>query len=192
MNLSDIITKCFILALIIRDDGERILLGDGYFEFKDSLQHFQPNLCQNDVVELQGTDGQLLAGQVRRTATQPFDGYIGDASVSKEMTEQKRREFIAFFRKKHYYTVVYIFPNGTAIQRERGYIVDAPSAPEMWQRFPEYHIGINFEDPNYYEYDEDEWGTEIFAHEVDLNILRLQWRLRVGLHRRDQQHRRLV
>ena len=43
MNLDDITTKRYILALIIRDDGERLLLGDGYYEFKDALQHFQPN-----------------------------------------------------------------------------------------------------------------------------------------------------
>ena len=62
MNLADITTKCYILALIIRDDGERLLLGDGAYEFKDSQQHFQPNTYANDVVELQGTDGQMLAG----------------------------------------------------------------------------------------------------------------------------------
>lgn len=168
MNLDDITTKCYILALVIRDDGERLLLGDGYFEFKDALQHFQPNTYVNDVVELQGTDGQLLAGQVRRTATQSFDGYIGDAITSKQMIEQKRKDFIMFFRKKHFYKVVYIFPDGTAIQRKRGYIVDAPSVPEIWQKFPEYHIGLNFEDPNYYEYAENNLGDEIFAHIVSL------------------------
>lgn len=170
MNLDDITTKCYILALIIRDDGERFLLGDGYYEFKDALQHFQPNTYINDVVELQGTDGQLLAGQVRRTATQSFDGYIGDSGASKQLIEQKRKDFIMFFRKKHFYKVVYIFPDGSAIQRKRGYIVDAPSVPEIWQKFPEYHIGLNFEDPNYYEYAENNLGEEIYAHIVDITL----------------------
>lgn len=170
MNLNDIATKCYILALIIRDDGERFLLGDGYYEFKDGLQHFQPNVYQNDVVELQGTDGQLLAGQVRRTAAQSFDGYIGDASVNRTIIERKRSDFLMFFRKKHFYKVVYIFPDGSAIQRQRGYIVDAPSVPELWQKFPEYHVALNFEDPNYYEYAEDNAGDEIFAHIVNINL----------------------
>ena len=134
MNLSDIITKCYILALIIRDDGERLLLGDGIFEFKSNLQHFAPNIYQNDIVELQGTDGQLLAGQVRRSATQAFDGYIADGTISKTDTEQSRRRFLAFFRTKHHYKVVYIMPDGTAIQRNRGYIVDAPAVQEQRRR----------------------------------------------------------
>lgn len=164
MNLSDIITKCYILALIIRDDGERLLLGDGIYEFKSSLQHFAPNIYQNDIVELQGTDGQLLAGQVRRSATQAFDGYIADGTIGKTDTEQSRRRFLGFFRKKHHYKVVYIMPDGTAVQRDRGYIVDAPAVQELYQRFPEYHIGLNFEDPNYYEYSENDEGEEIYTH----------------------------
>lgn len=170
MNISDIITKCYILALIIRDDGERLLLGDGFYEFKEQLQHFQPNTFQNDVIELQGTDGQLLAGQVRRGATQSFDGYIADSTISREATEEHRQRFLAFFRKKHHYKVVYVFPDGSAIKRERGYIVDAPSVPEMFQRFPEFHVGLNFEDVNYYEYDEGEDGEEIFAHVQNIAI----------------------
>ena len=164
MNLSDIITKCYILALIIRDDGERLLLGDGIYEFKSSLQHFVPNIYQNDIVELQGTDGQLLAGQVRRSATQAFDGYIADGTIGKTDTEQSRRRFLGFFRKKHHYKVVYIMTDGTAVQRDRGYIVDAPAVQELYQRFPEYHIGLNFEDPNYYEYSENDEGEEIYTH----------------------------
>lgn len=170
MNISDIITKCYILALIIRDDGERLLLGDGFYEFTEQLQHFQPNTFQNDVIELQGTDGQLLAGQVRRGATQSFDGYIADSTTSREATEEHRQRFLAFFRKKHHYKVVYVFPDGSAIKRERGYIVDAPSVPEMFQRFPEFHVGLNFEDVNYYEYEEGEDGEEIFAHVQNIAI----------------------
>ena len=170
MNLADITTKCYILALIIRDDGERLLLGDGAYEFKDSQQHFIANTYANDVVELQGTDGQMLAGQVRRTATQTFAGYIGDATFSKQKIEEARRDFLMFFRKKHYYTAVYVFSDGTAIQRDRGYIVNAPSAPELYQRFPEWSVGLNFEDPNYYEYAEDDLGHEIAAHKVELEL----------------------
>lgn len=164
MNLADITTKCYILALIIRDDGERLLLGDGAYEFKDTQQHFQPNTFANDVVELQGTDGQMLAGQVRRTAVQTFSGYIGDATFSQQAVESARRDFMMFFRKQHFYTAVYIFKDGTAIQRKRGYIVNAPSVPELWQKFPEWSIGLNFEDPNYYEYAENNLGEEIYAH----------------------------
>lgn len=170
MNLADITTKCYILALIIRDDGERLLLGDGAYEFKDTQQHFQPNTYANDVVELQGTDGQMLAGQVRRTAVQTFSGYIGDATFSQQAVESARRDFMMFFRKQHFYTAVYIFKDGTAIQRKRGYIVNAPSVPELWQKFPEWSIGLNFEDPNYYEYAENNLGEEIYAHIQNIDI----------------------
>lgn len=170
MNLADITTKSYILTMLIRDDGERFLLGDGAFEFKDSQQHFQPNTYANDVVELQGTDGQMLAGQVRRTATQTWNGYIGDATTSKQQVEQYRRSFFLFFRPRHYYTAVYIFCDGSAIQRKRGYIVNAPSVPELWQKFPEWSVGLNFEDPNYYEYAEDDEGNEIYAHAISIAL----------------------
>lgn len=168
--LADITAQNWILALFIRDDGERFLLGTGAYEFKKSLQHFQPNTYANDVIELQGTDGQLLAGQVRRTAPQSFDGYIADQTINQTETENRRRAFLMFFRKKHFYTVAYILPNGTAIQRRRGYITDAPAVAEMVQRWPEYHVALNFEDPNYYEYAEDEDGNPIYAHEVELAL----------------------
>lgn len=170
MNLADITTKCYILALIIRDDGERLLLGDGAYEFKDTQQHFQPNTYANDVVELQGADGQMLAGQVRRTAVQTFSGYIGDATFSQQAVESARSDFIMFFRKQHFYTAVYIFKDGTAIQRKRGYIVNAPSVPELWQKLPEWSIGLNFEDPNYYEYAEDSEGDETYANTQSIAI----------------------
>lgn len=180
MNLQDITTKCWILALIKRDDGARFLLGDGNYEFKDDLQHFQPNQFENDVVSLQGTDGQILAGQVRRGASQSFDGYIGDAITSKHDTEELRKDFLMFFRKNHYYTVIYIFQDGAAIQRKRGYIVDAPSIPEMLQKQPEYHVALNFEDVNYYEYAETSAGDEIYANHVEIEVATsasggLQW-----------------
>ena len=50
MNLDQIATKCFILALFIRDDGQRLLLGDGFYDFKSNLQHFQGNTIANDIV----------------------------------------------------------------------------------------------------------------------------------------------
>lgn len=170
MNLDQITTKCWILALFERDDGEQLLLGDGWFDFKDSLQHFQPNTFANDVIELQGSDGQMLAGQVRRGAPQSFDGYIGDPITNRQTIEQHRREFLMFFRKRHHYKVVYIFPDGTAIQRKQGYITDAPSVPEIRQKFPEYHVALNFEDVNYYEYAENAQGEEIFSNIRNINI----------------------
>lgn len=170
MNLDNITPQGYILAMIIRDDGERILLGDGAYVFKDSQQHFQPNTFANDVVELQGTDGQLLAGQVRRTAIQTFAGYIGDASTSQQRVEQYRKQFLMFFRKKFHYTAVYIFHDGSAIQRKRGYIAAAPAVPELYQKYPEWSVGLNFEDANYYEYAEDDEGNEVYAHAVQIAI----------------------
>ena len=170
MNLDQIATKCFILALFIRDDGQRLLLGDGYYDFNQKLQHFQSNTIANDVVEIQGDSGQLLAGQVMRSGAQKFEGYIGDATTNRQTIEQKRSDFMAFFRIKHFYKVIYIFPDGTAIQRQRGYLTDAPTIPEIFQKFPEYSVALNFEDANYYEYAEDEHGDEIYAHIAGLAL----------------------
>ena len=170
MNLDQIATKCFILALFIRDDGERLLLGDGYYDFNQKLQHFQANTIANDVVEIQGDSGQLLAGQVMRSGAQKFEGYIGDATTNRQTIEQKRSDFMAFFRIKHFYKVIYIFPDGTAIQRQRGYLTDAPTIPEIFQKFPEYSVALNFEDANYYEYAEDAEGNEIYANIAEITL----------------------
>lgn len=170
MNLDQITTRGWILALFIRSDGERFLLGSGAYDFKSELQHFQPNTLANDIVELQGSDGQLIAGQVRRSAVQPFDGYIGDSTQNRDKIENYRRAFLQFFRKDFFYTTVYIYPNGEAIQRKRGYLVDAPSVPELYQIVPTYHVALNYEDPNYYEYAEDETGQEIFANIVEIAL----------------------
>lgn len=170
MNLDQIATKCFILALFIRDDGQRLLLGDGYYDFNQKLQHFQANTIANDIVEIQGDNGQLLAGQVMRSGAQKFEGYIGDATASRQIIEQKRSDFMAFFRIKHFYKVIYIFPDGTAIQRQRGYLTDAPTIPEIFQKFPEYSIALNFEDANYYEYAEDADGNEIYANIAEIML----------------------
>lgn len=170
MNLDQIKPECFIIALFIRDDGERFLLGSGAYEFKEDQKHFAANTFSNDVVEVQGNDGVFLAGQVRRAATQVFDGYIGDGTTTREKVEEYRREFLAFFRKNHYYTVVYVFSNGTAIQRRRGFIVDAPEVEELYQIFPEYHIGINFEDVNYYSYTENDKGEETFSKSAIIQL----------------------
>ena len=158
----------WILALFIRDDGERFLLGDGAYEFKDSQLHFVANTIVNDTVEVQGDDGIMLAGQVRRGATQSFDGYVGDATTTKEQVEVYRRAFLQFFRKNFNYTVVYIFTNGKAIQRKMGFLVDSPEVKELFQLHPEYHVALNFEDVNYYNYAEDEQGQEIYSSTYEL------------------------
>lgn len=168
MNLSDITTQPYILALFKRDDGQRFLLGSGAYEFKESQQHFVANAMVNDVVEVQGSDGALLAGQVRRASVQSFDGYIGDGGVIKSSVENYRKNFIAYFQKNHLFTVVYIFADGTAIQRKRGYIVDAPEVKELYQMTPEYHIAMNFEDVNYYKYAENSEGDEIYSNYVNV------------------------
>jgi len=163
MAIKDVDTKCYILALFIRNDGARFLLGSGAYEFKEGQQHFAANTMQNDVVEVQGNDGYLLAGQVRRPGVQSFDGYVGDSSTSKPMVEGLRRDFFQFFRKGYFYKVVYVFPDGSAIQRKRGFLVDAPVVQELYQIYPEYHVALNFEDINYYFYDENDAGQEIYG-----------------------------
>lgn len=165
---------CYILALFKRDDGQRLLLGSGYYAFKNSQKHFTPNTFANDIVELQGTDGQLLAGQVRRSSSQSFDGFVGNGTTPRSTVEQKRREFFLFFRKQHHYTVVYIFPDGTAIKRDRGYITDAPSVPELYQVQPTYHIALAFEDVNYYSYAEDQYGNEIYSFNATLGLANIE------------------
>lgn len=165
---------CYILALFKRDDGERLLLGSGFYEFDKGQKHFNPNTFANDIVELQGTDGQLLAGQVRRSTSQSFDGYIGDGTTIKTVVEQKRREFFLFFRKQHHYTVVYIMPDGTAIKRERGYITDAPAVQELYQVQPKWHIALAFEDVNYYSYAEDAQGNEIYSFDATLALANIE------------------
>jgi len=170
LKLADITTKCFILALFVRDDGERFLLGTGAYEFKQSQQHFAANSMSNDVVSVQGNDGYLLAGQVRRPNPQVFDGYIGDASVIKSQVEGMRRNFFEFFQKNHFYTVIYIFPDGSAIQRRRGFIVDSPEVKELYQVFPEYHVALNFEDTNYYKYAETPDGEEAYTKSANVGL----------------------
>lgn len=157
-----------ILVLFKRDDNERILLGTGYYEFKDSQLQFAANTFVNDTVDVQGGDGTLLAGQVRRASTQEFDGYIGDATTAQNVVEAKRKDFFKFFRKGHFYEAIYVFKNGTAIKRQRGFIVDAPEVQEEWQIHPEYHVALSFEDVNYYEYLEDEEGEEVFGHQAEI------------------------
>ena len=158
----------WILTLFIRDDGKRFLLGDGAYEFKDTQKHFTAPTVENDTVEVQGNDGIMLAGQVRRPNTQEFDGFVGDATATKEEIEEKRKAFLGFFLTRHTYTAIYIFENGKAIQRRGGFIVDAPEVKELWQIHPEYHVALNFEDINYYNYAENEEGQEIFANIYNL------------------------
>lgn len=170
MSVVSVRARSFILALFIRDDGERFLLGDRGFDFKDSQLHFSANTIENDEVEKQGVDGVMLAGQVRRASVQSFDGYVGDGSTLKEEVEQMRRDFIAFFAKGHHFRVIYIDCNRNAWQRKGGYLVDAPEVKELWQIHPEYHVGLNFEDVNYYEYDENAEGEEILSNIISVPI----------------------
>lgn len=170
MAIQGVETKCYILALFVRDDDERFLLGSGHYEFKDSQKQFSANTIQNDVVEVQGNDGFLLAGQVRRPGTQSFDGYIGDGTTEKTEVEEYRRKFFSFFRKNHFYRVIYVFPDGSAIQRKRGFLVDDPTVEELYQQYPEYHVALNFEDVNYYTYSENEQGEEIYAEEAQIDL----------------------
>mgnify|MGYP006967140376 CR=1 FL=1 len=170
MSVVSVQPKSFILALFIRDDDERFLLGDNGYDFKDSQLHFAANTIENDEVVKQGSDGVILAGQVRRSAVQGFDGYIGDGTTPKETIEQMRRDFIAFFAKSHHFRVIYVDCNRNACQRKGGYLVDAPEVKELWQIHPEYHVGLNFEDVNYYSYDEDADGEEILANLVDVPV----------------------
>lgn len=163
MAVHDIVSECWILTLFIRDDGERLLLGSGDYAFKDSQQHFSGNTFVNDTVDVQGGDGTYIVGQVRRSKPQSFDGYVGDASYDKAQIEEKRRAFIAFFQKNHIFEAVYVYPDGSAIRRQRGFITDAPEVKELYQLFPEYHVALNFEDVNYYSYAENEDGTEIYS-----------------------------
>ena len=153
----------WIIALFMRDDGERFLLGSGAYEFLQNQQHFAANSFENDVVEMQGSDGVLLAGQVRRATSQVFDGFVGDGTTIRSKVEEYREAFLGFFLKNHFYTVVYVFADGTAIKRQRGFIVDAPEVKELWQKSPQYHVALNFEDVNYYQYDEDSDGQEIYG-----------------------------
>lgn len=170
MNLDQIETKCYILALFIRDDDERFLLGSRAYEFNEKQVHFKANSFSNDIVEVQGNDGVFLAGQVRRANNQSFDGYIGDSTVTKSDIEEYRRDFLKFFRKNHYYKVVYIFTDGTAIQRRQGFIAEAPEVQEIYQLFPEYHVALNFEDVNYYTYAENSEGEEIYGKSATINL----------------------
>lgn len=170
MSVVSVQPKDFILALFIRDDGERFLLGDKGYDFTDSQLHFAANTIENDEVEKQGADGTMLAGQVRRASVQTFDGYVGDATTPKEEIEQMRRAFIAFFLKGHHYRVIYVDCARNAWQRKGGYLVDAPEVKELFQVHPEYHVGLNFEDVNYYSYDENAEGDEITANLVQVAI----------------------
>lgn len=170
MTILGVDSKCYILALFIRSDGERFLLGSGYYEFKDKQQHFAANTIANDVIEVQGNDGYLLGGQVRRPGVQSFDGYVGDGTTSKTEVEEYRRDFLSFFRKNFTYKVVYVFPDGSAIQRKRGFLVDAPTVQELYQIYPEYHVALNFEDINYYFYDEDASGDEIYGKSAVIGL----------------------
>lgn len=160
--------ECFIVALFIRDDGKRFVLGQGLYEFNKSQLHFAGNNLASDILEIQGSDGSLLAGQVERASDQDFKGYINTFGVSKEAIEKARREFIAFFEKGRLFTVVYVLPSGQAIKRQRGYIVNAPEVKELYQISPKYSVSLNFEDISYYEYSENPDGSEVYSNIADI------------------------
>lgn len=168
MAVKGVQSRCWILALFIRDDKERLLLGDGAYEFSKKQQHFAADKISNTIIDVQGNNGVLLAGQTKKAADQKFDGYVGDATMTKEEIEAYRKQFINFFRVGRKFTVVYIFPDGTAEKRQRGFLIDAPSVEELWQIHPEYHVSLNFEDVNYYKYSEDDSGNEIYGQSATL------------------------
>lgn len=170
MNLDNITPTGFILAMFIRSDGQRFLLGDGDYTFVQKQLHFKAVTTSNDVVELQGANGAMLAGQVRRPTTQSFDGFIGDATTARQDVEIARRKFISFFRQNYSYTVVYIDTNGNASQQKLGYIVDTPEVKELYQIQPNYHVALAFEDVNYYEYAEDENGNEMYVSSAKIPL----------------------
>lgn len=168
MAIQDLVSKCFIRVLIKRSDGERFLLGGDDYVFVEDQLHFSPDEMVSDVVDVHGGDGSLLAGQVRRATIQPFDGYVGDAGYSKSTIELLRRSFLGFFQKNYLYELIYIFPDGTAIMRQRGYIVEMPAVRELYQFMPQYHVAFNFEDVHYYTYMEDDSGEEVFGKSATL------------------------
>lgn len=162
-------TRCWILALFIRDDGERLLLGDGAYMFKSSQQHFKGNSVKSTTVEVQGNNGIMLAAQTMQATNQEFTGYVGDAGLNKIEIENYRRRFLNYFQINHYYKVVYVMADGTAIKRQRGFIATAPSVQEFWQIHPEFSVALNFEDVNYYKYEEDPvTGEEIYGQSATL------------------------
>ena len=168
MNLDEINPRVYVLALVVRDDGERLLLGGGAYPFSASQLHFTAPAITSDVVELQGANGALLAGQVKRAQAESFDGFIGSPGMAAEQYEAYREQFLAFFQIGNYYNVIYVKPDGSAMQRRDGYLADAPSVPELYQLIPNYHVALNFEDVNYYEYSEDENGEPTYAQEVEV------------------------
>lgn len=167
MNLD---SKCYIIALFIRDDGVRLRLGDGVYEFIEKQLHFTSDKIANTTVDVQGGNGVLLAGQVRRANTQTFKGYVGDSGMSKAEIQTARREFINFFQEQHYFEVIYVMPDGSAIKRQRGFLVNAPEVKDLWQIFPQYSVGLGFEDVNYYRYNEDDEGNELYGQEALLPL----------------------
>lgn len=168
MAIKGVQSRCWILALFIRDDRQRLLLGDGAYDFKQKQQHFVADKINNTIIDVQGNNGVLLAGQTKKASKQAFDGYVGDASMSREEVEAYRKQFINYFQIGRKYTVVYIYPDGSAEKRQRGFLVDAPAVEELWQIHPEYHVALDFEDVNYYKYAEDESGNEIYGQSAVL------------------------
>ncbi len=170
MSSISLAAACYIIALFIRDDGERLRLGDGVYEFAEKQLHFTADKISNTTVDVQGGNGVLLAGQVRRASTQTFTGYVGDSGMSKTEVQTARREFINFFRAGHYFEIIYVMPDGSAVKRQRGFLVNAPEVKDVRQMEPAYSVGLGFEDVNYYRYNEDDEGNELYGQEALLPL----------------------
>lgn len=162
-TIKDLASKCFIRVLFRRSDGARFLLGGDDYMFAKGQLFFEADKIVNDVVDVHGGDGVMLTGQVRRASTQKFDGYVGDVSYSKSDIEAARRKFLGFFQKNYLYEAIYIMPDGTAIKRQRGYLVNAPAVKEFYQLEPTYSVALGFEDVHYYTYMEDDDGEELYG-----------------------------
>ncbi|MCM1218195.1 MAG: phage tail family protein [Lachnospiraceae bacterium] len=166
----NVTSRCWILALFIREDGQRLLLGDGAYEFNKKQQHFAANKISSTTIDVQGNNGVLLAAQTMQASNQTFAGYVGDATMSKQQIESYRRAFLNFFTINTMYEVIYVLPDGSAVKRQQGFVVKAPSVEELWQIHPEYSVTMNFEDINYYKYEEDAEGNEIYGQSATINL----------------------
>ncbi len=138
-----------IATMFIRDDYERFALGVGNYQFKEKQLMFAEDSVASDIVNVQGGDGVLLAGQVLRAGTQTFEGFVGSPTSTKADIETYRQAFLSFFRLGHFYDVVFILPSGNAYHRTNGFIVNAPTVQELRQINPEYSVGFNFENVDY-------------------------------------------
>lgn len=186
--IKDITPSKFIMTLFIRDDGERLLLGGQEYEFNSKYKAFARDRVVNSVFDLQGTDGAVISGQVRRSSAQEFKGFIGTNATKESKVLNMRTRFFQFFQMRHYYDAIYITdrktyytPGGTTAQieipycmrRMRGYITAAPEAQTDTLGFCEYSVSLAFEDPNYYLYAETNQGKEILTLQSNIELFQV-------------------